>query len=125
MAEPASTTVIAFTASAMGLTIFGIATGLHPPLLIAGLAGGLWALFYGAPQPLVRRCLSVVMAALVSAWVSPVVASSLQELPFAPKIITHDALQFPVALIVGFLAMAIVGPGLMALSLKRLEDASK
>ncbi len=85
MAEPASTTVIAFTASAMGLTIFGIATGLHPPLLIAGLAGGLWALFYGAPQPLIRRCLSVVMAALVSAWVSPVVASSLQEFPFAAK----------------------------------------
>lgn len=38
MAEPATSTA-AVIASAMGLTIFGIATGLHPSLLIAGLAG--------------------------------------------------------------------------------------
>lgn len=125
MAEPASTTVAAFAASAMGLTVFGIATGLNPSLLIAGLAGGLWALFYGTPQPIVKRCLSAMMAALVAAWVSPVVASSLQELPFATRIISTDALQFPVALIVGFLAMAILGPGLMNLSRKRFEDAAK
>jgi hypothetical protein len=124
MAEPATSTA-AVIASAMGLTIFGIATGLHPSLLIAGLAGGLWALFYGEPQPLLKRCLSAVMSALVAAWLAPVTAYSLHELPFAPKILPLDVLQFPIALVLGFLAMAIVGPGLMLLSRKKLEDAAK
>ena len=124
MAEPATSTA-AVIASAMGLTIFGIATGLHPSLLIAGLAGGLWALFYGGPQPLLKRCLSAVMSALVAAWLAPVTAYSLRELPFAPKVIPIDVLQFPIALIIGFLAMAIVGPGLMLLSRKRLEEVAK
>ena len=125
MAEPASTTVAAFAASAMGLTVFGIATGLNPSLLIAGLAGGLWALFYGTPQPIVRRCLSAAMAALVAAWMAPGLSAGIQDLPFAPRLLTHDSIQFPVALIIGFLAMAVVGPGLMMLSRKRFEDAAK
>lgn len=125
MAEPASTTVAAFAVSAMGLTVFGVATGLNPSLLIAGLAGGLWALFYGAPQPIIRRCLSAAMSALVAAWMAPGVAYSINELPFSPRVMSHDALQFPVALIIGFLAMAVVGPGLMMLSRKRFEDAAK
>jgi len=124
MAEPATSTA-AVIASAMGLTIFGIATGLHPSLLIAGLAGGLWALFYGEPQPLLKRCLSAVMSALVAAWLAPVTAYSVQELPGAPPGLPLDVLQFPVALVIGFLAMAIVGPGLMLLSRKKLDEAVK
>lgn len=123
MAEPATSTA-AVIASAMGLTIFGIATGLHPSLLIAGLAGGLWALFYGEPQPLLRRCLSAVMSALVAAWLAPAVTYGMHELPFA-KVFPPDILQFPVALFIGFLAMAIVGPGLMLLSRKKLDEAVK
>jgi len=124
MAEPATSTA-AVIASAMSLTIFGIATGLHPSLLIAGLAGGLWALFYGEPQPLIKRCLSAVMSSLVAAWLAPVTAYGIQELPFTPKELPLDVLQFPIALVLGFLAMAIVGPGLMLLSRKKLKDAAK
>ena len=124
MAEPATSTA-AVIASAMGLTIFGIATGLHPSLLIAGLAGGLWALFYGEPQPPLKRCLSAVMSSLVAAWLAPVTAYSIQELPFLHEELPLDVLQFPIALVLGFLAMAIVGPGLMLLSRKKLEDAAK
>ena len=124
MAEPATSTA-AVIASALGLTVFGVATGLHPSLLIAGLAGGLWALFYGAPQPLLRRCLSAVMAALVAAWLAPAITYSVHELPGAPPGLPLDVLQFPVALVIGFLAMAIVGPGLMLLSRKRLDEAAK
>ena len=124
MAEPATSTA-AVIASALGLTVFGVATGLHPSLLIAGLAGGLWALFYGEPQPLLRRCLSAVMSALVAAWLAPVTAYSVQELPGAPPGLPLDVLQFPVALVIGFLAMAIVGPGLMLLSRKKLDEAVK
>lgn len=124
MAEPATSTA-AVIASALGLTVFGVATGLHPSLLIAGLAGGLWALFYGEPQPLLKRCLSAVMSALVAAWLAPVTAYSIQELPGAPPGLPLDVLQFPVALVIGFLAMAIVGPGLMLLSRKKLDEAVK
>jgi len=124
MAEPATSTA-AVIASAIGLTVFGVATGLHPSLLIAGLAGGLWALFYGEPQPLLKRCLSAVMSALVAAWLAPVTAYSVQELPGAPPGLPLDVLQFPVALVIGFLAMAIVGPGLMLLSRKKLDEAVK
>ena len=123
MAEPATSTA-AVIASALGLTVFGVATGLHPSLLIAGLAGGLWALFYGEPQPLLRRCLSAVMSALVAAWLAPAVTYGMHELPFA-KVFPLDVLQFPVALVIGFLAMAIVGPGLMLLSRKKLDEAVK
>lgn len=124
MAEPATSTA-AVIASALGLTVFGVATGLHPSLLIAGLAGGLWALFYGAPQPLLRRCLSAVMAALVAAWLAPAITYSVHELPGAPPGLPLDVLQFPIALVIGFLAMAIVGPGLMLLSRKKLDEAVK
>lgn len=124
MAEPATSTA-AVMVSAFGLTVFGIATGLHPSLLIAGLAGGLWALFYGEPQPFLRRCLGAIMASLVAAWLAPVTAYSMYELPFAPKVLPLDVLQFPVALVIGFLAMAIVGPGLMLLSRKKLDEAAK
>ena len=124
MAEPATSSA-AIIVSAMGLTVFGIATGLHPSLLIAGLAGGLWALFYGEPQPLLKRCLSAVMSSLVAAWMAPVTAYSILELPFTPKVLPLDVLQYPIALILGFLAMAIVGPGLMLLSRKKLDEATK
>lgn len=125
MAEPATSTAAGIYTIALGLTVFGVATGLHPSLLIAGLAGGLWALFYGEPQPLLRRCLSAVMAALVAAWLAPAITYSVHELPGAPPGLPLDVLQFPVALVIGFLAMAIVGPGLMLLSRKKLDEAVK
>ena len=54
MAEPTSSAVLA-GATATGLTLFGVATGLHPAILLAGLAGGLWALSYQEPAPALKR----------------------------------------------------------------------
>ena len=51
--EPA-TSVAAVAISATGLTILGISTGLQPDILLAGFAGGLWALTYQPPAPLFR-----------------------------------------------------------------------
>lgn len=124
MAEPASSAA-AIVVTAFGLSIFGLATGLHPALLMVGLAGGLWALFYGDPQPILRRLASVVMSSLVAAWVSPVIAFGLPALPIWPQSIPRDVIQFPVALIVGFLAMRIIGPGLISLTRRKFEEAAK
>lgn len=40
MPEPTASTIAAVGLTGTGLTLFGIATGLHPMLLLAGLAGG-------------------------------------------------------------------------------------
>lgn len=45
MPEPTSS-ALALTATSAGLTVFAVATGLPPAILLAGLAGGWWALSY-------------------------------------------------------------------------------
>jgi hypothetical protein len=55
MPEPTVSTVVIATSTATGLTFFGIATGLQPAILFAGLAGGLWSLSYQLAAPLWKR----------------------------------------------------------------------
>lgn len=128
MPEPTSSTIAAVSVTAGGLTLFGIATGLHPMLLLAGLAGGWWALSYQTdPMPLVRRCSTLGISALVSAWVSPPAVAGIVAMALPQKIPAQSAgelLQFPVALIVGLLAHAVLGPALMKLAAKKIEGAA-
>lgn len=53
--EPAASSVASIAVSATGLTILGISTGLQPDILLAGFAGGLWALTYQPPAPTVAE----------------------------------------------------------------------
>lgn len=110
MADPTGVTPFAVTAA--GLTVFGMVTGLHPPLLIVGLAGGLWAQFYVEAMPVGRRIASAIMASLAAAWMSPALAYGLPSFNWWPKTIPSEILQFPVALLTGLLSNAI---GLMAI----------
>ncbi len=123
MTEPVTPSALALTAS--GVAVFGVVTGLHPQLLVAGFAGGLWALFYHEASPLLRRILGAIMSALIAAWISPAASYAVTSLPFWPTAIPRDLLQFPVALIIGLLSMAVLGPGLLALTRRKIEDASK
>ena len=123
MTEPVTPTALALTAG--GVAVFGIVTGLHPHLLVAGAAGGLWALFYAEAQPLIRRMLGAVMSSLVAAWLSPAAAYGVTGLSFWPSSIPRDLIQFPVALLLGFLAMGVVGPGLLMFPRRKIEDAAK
>lgn len=122
MAEPVTPSALALTAG--GVAVFGIATGLQPHLLIAGLAGGLWALFYAEPQPIIRRVLGAIMSPLVAAWVSPTVVYAISD-SIWPQAVSRESALLPASLVVGFLAMAVIGPGLLLLSRKRFEDAVK
>ena len=127
MPEPTSSTVgIGLTAG--GLTLFGIATGLHPMLLLAGLAGGWWALSYQTdPMPLLRRCSTLGISALVSAWVSPPAVAGIVAMALPQKIPAQSAgelLHFLIALIVGLLAHAVLGPALMKLAARKIEGAA-
>lgn len=117
MAEPATTTA-AFLLTAAGLTLFGVATGLHPNILVAGFFGGLWALSYQPPAGVLARAIFLACSALVSGYIAPVAAAivasiATQLAPWWPADISRDVMQFPVAFITGFLAIRWIGPALM------------
>ncbi len=124
MPEPTSSTVgIGLTAG--GLTLFGIATGLHPMLLLAGLAGGWWALSYQTdPMPLVRRITALGVSSLSAAWITPPAVAATVGAGWLGPQATGDLLQFPGALIVGLLAHAALGPALMKLTTRKIENAA-
>lgn len=72
MPEP-TTTAVSILAGA-GVVLFGVSTGLHPVLLVAALAGGLWAQFYRFQTPALQRIASIALGTLISAWAAPPVA---------------------------------------------------
>lgn len=126
MAEPATTLshVIPAATASYGLTILGIATGLDPGLLFAGLAGGWWALSYAPrPMPLLHRAtvgsVSALAGAWGAAWGAPVVSAWLSS-TFArwwPTDSGVDSLRFILAMLLGLLAHRHLGP----LILRRAE----
>lgn len=121
MAEPtaSATAYLATTAgTAAGLTIFGVATGLHINILIAGLFGGLWAMSYNPPAGIVARVLFLLGSALVAGYVAPVatsiaVGAAVNLISWWPGDITRDAMQYPIAFLTGFLGLRFIGPALM------------
>ncbi len=117
MAEPASS-LLGITLTATGITLFGVATGLHPSMLLSGLAGGLWALSVQPPAGIVARLVFLAGSALVAAYFTPVVAAvaasaALKLLPWWPTDVTRDVIQFPISVLLGFLALRSIGPALM------------
>lgn len=125
MAEPTASTAAAFSLTASGLTVFGIITGLHPMLLLAGLAGGWWALSYQSdPMPMVRRITALSISSLAAAWITPPAVAATVGAGWLGPAATGDLLQFPGAMIVGLLAHAALGPALMKFTAKKIEGAA-
>jgi len=120
MAEPTTTAVIGLTAGS--LAIFGLVTGLQPALLLAGMAGGWWALSIRDPLPLPRRITSIAIAAIFAAWGAPVAASLIGSLSWWPgKSVAIEALQLLVALVLGRLAHTVLGSSLDKLAKRKME----
>ena len=118
MTEPASGSVAFITLTTAGISILGIATGLHPTFLVVGFFGGLWAISYNPPAGVIARVIFLAMSSIVSAYVSPVVAAvaagaAAGMLTWWPKEITREFLSFPVSFLVGFLALRWLGPALL------------
>lgn len=117
MAEPASSAA-AFLLTAAGLTVFGVATGLHPPVLVAGLFGGIWAISYQAPARLPSRVAFLGGSSLVAGYLAPVLAAvaaaaAVKLIPWWPADVTREVMQYPVSFITGFLAIRWIGPALL------------
>lgn len=105
-----------------GLTLFGVVTGLHPMLLVAGFVGCWWYNSYLAELTLRQRIGSSLIAALVAGWLTPPVVTWLTGLPWWPVTVPSITAGFPCALAVGFLTHRVIGPALLKSAQKKVED---
>lgn len=124
MAEPAISAA-AVSSAAAGLTVFGVATGLNPSILIAGLAGGFWALSYMPPMPVWKRITTAALSALLAGWATPAIVAALTSLSAWPSAVTHDIVQFPVAIAFGLLSHTVIGPAMLKLATRKIEEVAK
>lgn len=119
MAEPfTGTAALIHVTAAGGVAVLGIATGLHPGVVLAGLAGGYWALTALPGAGVKSRWTFLCVSALVAGYLAPAAATvataaSAEYWPWWPENATHDALRFPAALLIGFLAVRWIGPALL------------
>lgn len=124
MAEPTSGAAFA-AITAAGLTVFGVATGLHPAILLAGLAGGLWALSYQPPAPAWKRVAVTVMSAIVAGYLTPAVAAGVTAIGAWPQALTSDIVQLPIAVMIGLLSHRVLGPALLRFASRKAEEVTK
>ncbi|WP_234085280.1 hypothetical protein [Azonexus sp. R2A61] len=118
MAEP-----IAPTLTSTGLIVLGVATGLDPMQLLAGFIGCWWYNTYVTPPlPIVQRLTSGILAALVAAWVTPPVLAWVTGSAWWPAHVPRGTVGLPLALAAGFLTHRVLGPALLRLAQKKVED---
>lgn len=122
MAEPS---VTVGTALATGLTVFGVSTGLDPAVLIAGVAGGLWAQSYHPPTSIWRRLALICLAAILAGYLAPVATAIAATSETVRGIIPFSSLQLPIAVVVGLTAHRVLGPAFMRFAAKKAEELSK
>jgi fructose-specific phosphotransferase system IIC component len=105
-----------------GLTLFGLATGLHPMLLVAGFVGCWWYNSYLDQMTLGQRIASGFIAALVSGWLTPPIVTWLTGLSWWPDTVPALTAGFPAALAIGFLTHKVIGPQLLRIAQKKAEE---
>lgn len=124
MPEPTSS--IAFiAATAAGLTVFGVATGINPSILLAGLAGGMWSLSYQPPMSVWRRAAVIVCGAVVAAYLTPIAVAVLASFSWWPASASVEMAQLPLALLIGLLAYKVIGPSVLRIAARKAEEAEK
>lgn len=124
MAEPNATGA---AAAAAGLTVFGVATGLDPAILIAGFAGGVWGQSYHPPTTFWRRLLLVMLASIIAGYLAPAAAVGAMAMTPAATAgaMSLATLQLPVAVLIGLTSHRVLGPAVMRLAAKKIEDLTK
>lgn len=123
MSEPATSAIVSVT-QASGITLFGIATGLDPVLIVAGAAGGWWALSYlESPGKALARANRIALSSILAAWGSPVVVG-LNFLPL-PENLPEFPLKIVVSIGIGLIAIDIIGKGFMSFVREKVTQLSK
>jgi len=117
--EPA-TSVAAVAVSATGLTILGISTGLQPDILLAGFAGGLWALTYQPPAPLFRRAAATAGSAVVAGYLSPIAVAILHGA--LPGDLSREIAQTAFGLLIGLISQRVIGPAVLRIADRKARE---
>lgn len=115
----------AAAATATGLTVFGVSTGLDPAVLIAGFAGGVWAQSYHPPMNILQRVGAALVASVIAGYLAPTTASVVASLDSVREIFTVAMLQLPVAVLVGLMTHKVIGPALMKFATKKVDEVTK
>lgn len=123
MPEPTSSTVVAIAVTATGLTVLGVATNLQPHILLAGFAGGLWALSYQAPAPLLRRVFATIGASIVAGYLAPVVSAILKA-PL-PATMTAEVIESAAAFLTGLTSQSVLGPAILRIAARKADEAGQ
>jgi hypothetical protein len=117
--EP-TTSVSAIAVSATGLMLLGISTGLQPDILLAGFAGGLWALTYQPPAPLLRRAAATLGSAVVAGYLSPIAVAVLRSaLPGDPS---REIAQTAFGLLIGLISQRVIGPAVLRIADRKARE---
>lgn len=104
-----------------GLTVFGIATGIDPMLLVAGFIGCWWYNSYLPELGFVQRISSGIIAGLVAAWLTPPLVGWVTSLDRWPPSVPPSIVGWPAALLIGFLTHRVIGPALLKNATKKAE----
>ena len=117
--EPTTSTsaLLSTAASAAGLTLFGVTTGLPPNILLAGLFGGMIAMSYHPPSGIVARVLFMLGSSLIAGYIAPAAAAiaasaAASLISWWPRDITVQVMQFPVAFLIGYLGLRWLMPAI-------------
>lgn len=119
MTEPVSLGWLGVTSA--GITVLGIVTGLHPALMLAGAAGGWWAMSYQPQISVLGRMNRVLLSSIVSAWGAPVAAAAGASVLPSSMTLPHSAIELGVALIMGLVTIDVLGRGLLSLVRSKID----
>ncbi len=117
--EP-TTSVSAIAVSATGLMLLGISTGLQPDILLAGFAGGLWALTYQPPAPLLRRAAATLGSAVVAGYLSPIAVAVLRSA--LPGDLSREIAQTAFGLLIGLISQRVIGPAVLRIADRKARE---
>lgn len=121
MPDQSAPTVI----NSAGITLAGIYLGLPPALLLAGFCGALWSLSLCAPMPPMRRVAIATISTFVAGYASPSIVALVRSIPGWPEPLTADLISYPCAMVVGFLSHRVLGPALLLVASRKIEEITK
>lgn len=122
MAEPSG---ITSSAAVAGITVFGIATGLDEAIMIAGMAGGLWAQTYFPPMGVLQRILLGLIAPFVAGYCAPVLSDVVITMSKGDYGLSAGKIQLTLGLLIGFTSHLLIGPAILKIGAKKTEELSK
>ena len=96
------------------------ATGLQPDILLAGFAGGLWALTYQPPEPLFRRAAVTAGSAIVAGYLSPIAVAILRGA--LPGDLSRELAQTAFGLLIGLVSQRVIGPAVLRIADRKARD---